>query len=102
MGVLTPAGNGVNLLRHKHTPEYCNPADNSLFAYSSVALTAKCDSILWHRRFGQLNKQSLQAQHTHGAPTTPALSGDVINVYCDFCLLHKASGAPATSLLSLY
>jgi hypothetical protein len=31
----------------------------------SVALAAQCDPVLWHRRFGYLNMQGLQAQHTH-------------------------------------
>jgi hypothetical protein len=38
--------------------------------------------------------QSLQAQHTHGVPTSLALAISVKNVSCDSCLLHKATVAP--------
>jgi hypothetical protein len=28
-------------------------------------LTAHCNNVLWHRRCGHLNVQSLEAQHDH-------------------------------------
>jgi hypothetical protein len=59
MGVLTPAGNGLYLPSHKQTPKGRTPANSSLFVESSVALTAEFDHVLWHRRFGHLDMQSL-------------------------------------------
>jgi hypothetical protein len=94
IGVLKPSGNGLNLLpRHPELPPR-PPADSPPSAGDSVALTAQCDPVRWHCRFGHLNMQSLEAQHTHGIPTTPALASYVSNVSCDSCLLHKATVAP--------
>jgi hypothetical protein len=63
----------------------------------SVGLNAQRDPILWHRRFGHLNMQSLHAKHTHGVPAIPALPSSLKNVSCDSCLLHKAITAPRKS-----
>jgi hypothetical protein len=65
---------------------------------SRVALTAQCDPVLWHRRFGHLNMQSLHAQHTHSVPASPSLASSVKNVSCDSCLLHKATAAPRNTI----
>jgi hypothetical protein len=70
------------------------PTTSSPSAGASVALTAQCDPLLWHRRFGHLNVESLQAQHTQGFPTSPALASSINNVSCDSCSLHKATVAP--------
>jgi hypothetical protein len=65
MGVLEPSGNGLYLLPHK--PEL--PSSPSAMTVNNpspnVALAAQCDHVLWHRRFGHLNIQSMHAQHTH-------------------------------------
>jgi hypothetical protein len=94
MGVLEPYGNGLYLLpQHQELPP--SPSqDNARCHGSRVALTAQCDPVLWHRRFGHLNMQSLHAQRTHGVPTSPTLASSVKNVSCDSCLLHKAIVAP--------
>jgi hypothetical protein len=63
----------------------------------SVTLSAHSDPVLWNRRFRYLNMKCLHAHHDHGVPTTPALPGDVKNVSCDSCLLHKANVAPRNS-----
>jgi hypothetical protein len=94
MGVLEPSGNGLYLLPHQprlpSTPSATTMNDPSPI----VALVAQCDLVLWHRRFGHMNMQSLQAQHTHGVPTSHALASAVENISCDSCLLHKATVAP--------
>jgi hypothetical protein len=54
MSVLTPSGTVLNLLSHQQSPEGCTPADSSFFVDNSVALTAQCDRVLWHRRFDHL------------------------------------------------
>jgi hypothetical protein len=62
-----------NTARPKGTPA----ADTSVVLYSSVAPTAHCDRVLWHRRCGHLNMLSLLAHHDHGVPSIPALPGYV-------------------------
>jgi hypothetical protein len=71
-----------------------HPHNLGLPASPCVAPTAQCVPILWHRRFGHLNMQSLQAQHTHGVPSSRALAIFLKNVSCELCLLHKATAAP--------
>jgi hypothetical protein len=94
MGVLGPSGNGLYLLPHQPQLPPSPFAETSRDAGSCVVLTAQCDPVLWHRRFGHLNMQSLHAQHTHGVPTSPTLANYVKNISCDSCLLHKAIAAP--------
>ena len=94
MGVLAPSGNGLYLLPHQIDPPPITSAMTVNYPSPSVALAALCDPILWHRRFGHLNMQSMRAQHTHGVPTSPTLTSYVNNVSCDSCLLHKATAAP--------
>jgi hypothetical protein len=89
MGVLEPSGNGLYLLPHKPKLPSSPSAKIARDPCSCIALAAQCDHVLWHRRFGHLNMQSLHAQHTHGVPTSPALTNSVKNVSCDSCLLHK-------------
>jgi hypothetical protein len=86
--------NGLYLLPHQPKLPSSPSAEKALDPSSSVALFAKCDHVMWHCRFGHLNMQSMQAQHTHGVPTSHALAISVINVSCDSCLLHKATTAP--------
>jgi hypothetical protein len=94
MAVLEPSGNGMYLLPHQlELPPSPSP-ESSPDPGPRVALTAKCDPVLWHRRFGHLNMQSMQAQYTHGVPTSPTLASFVNNVSCDSCLHHKAIIAP--------
>jgi hypothetical protein len=94
MGVPEPSGNGLYLLPHQ--PEL--PSSHSTTTVNdpspSVALAVQCGPVLWHRRFGHLNMQSVHAQHTHGVLTSHALASYVNNVSCDSCLLHKATAAP--------
>jgi hypothetical protein len=92
--VLEPSGNGLYLLPHHPKLPPSPSHDNARCFGSRVALTAPCDPVLWHRRFGHLNMQSLHAQHTHGVPNSPALASFVKNVFCDSCLLHKATATP--------
>jgi hypothetical protein len=92
--VLKPSGNGFYLMPHQPKLPPTPLADSSPSAGARFALTAHCDPILWHRRFGHLNMQILEAQHTHGVPTSPALAISVTNVSCDSCLLHMPSDAP--------
>jgi hypothetical protein len=94
MGVLKPSGNGLYLMPHQQELPQRPLADSPPSVGHIVALIAKCDPVLCHRRFGHLNMQSLQAQHTHGVPTSPSLAYSVNNVSCDSCLLHKATVAP--------
>jgi hypothetical protein len=98
MGVLKPSGNGLYFLPHStaygRLPSIANPP----LVDSDVPPTAQCDSVLWHRRFGDLNMQSLHAQHANGVPTSPAPPSYVKNVSCDSCLLNKASAAPRNTL----
>jgi hypothetical protein len=68
--------------------------DTSTAIDNSLALTAHCGPLMWHRRCGHLNMQSHEAQHNHGVPSIPALPGSVKTVTCTFLLLHKASDAP--------
>jgi hypothetical protein len=94
MGVLKPSSNDLNLLPHEPLPEGHAHAHSSATVDRNVALTTQCYSDLWQRRFGHLNMQCLQAQHTHGVPTTPALPGSAKHVPCDSCLRNKATAAP--------
>jgi hypothetical protein len=74
MGVLEPSGNGLYLLPHQPELPSSSSAEKARDPGSRVALIAQCDHELWHRRFGHLSMQSLQAQHTHGVPTSLALA----------------------------
>jgi hypothetical protein len=98
MGVLEPSGNRFYLLPHQLKLLPSPSTESSHDAGPRVAFTAQCDRVLWHRRFGHLNMQSMQAQHTHGVPTSPALDNSVKNVSCDSCLLHKATTAPCNTI----
>jgi hypothetical protein len=103
MGVLEPSGNGLYLLPHN---PYLPPSPSQDTARSHgprVALTAQCDPVLWHRRFGHLNMQSLQAQHTHGVPTSPALACSLklflaIHAYYTKPRMHHATPLLARNL----
>jgi hypothetical protein len=81
MGVLELADNGLCLLPHNlELPP--SPSQDTAHSHGPrVALTDQFDPVLWHRRFGHLNMQSLQAQHTHGVPTTPVLDIFVKNAF---------------------
>jgi hypothetical protein len=94
MGVLEPSGNGLYLLPHQPELPSSPSAEKVRDPCSRVALVAHCDLVMWHRRFGHLNKQSLQAHHTHGVPTSPTLASSVKIVSYDSCLLRKATDAP--------
>jgi hypothetical protein len=71
MGVLEPSGNGLYLLPHQPQLPSSPSVKKARDPCSRVAVVAQCDLVLWHRRFGHLYMQSLQAQHTHGVPTSP-------------------------------
>jgi hypothetical protein len=94
MGVLEPSGNGLYLLPHQPELPSSPSAASARDPSPRVALTAQCDPVLWHRRFGHLNMQSLHAHHTHSVPTSLVLASSVNKVSCDPCLLHKATAAP--------
>jgi hypothetical protein len=94
MGVLEPSGNGLYLLPQQSELPSRPSTEKARDPCSRVALIAQCDPILWHRRFGHINMQSLQAHHTHGVPPSLALANSVKNVSCDSCLLHKATVEP--------
>jgi hypothetical protein len=98
MGVLEPSGNGLYLLPHQPELPSSPSAEKACDPSSRVALNAQCDHVLWHRRFGHLNMQSLRPQHTHGVPTSPALATSVKYVSCDSCLLHKTTAAPRNTV----
>jgi hypothetical protein len=68
MGVLEPSGNGLYLMPHHPKLPPSLSAKTSRGAGSRVALTDHCDPVLWHRRFGRLDMQSLRK------PTIPTLS----------------------------
>jgi hypothetical protein len=97
MGVLEPSGNGLYLLPHQLELPSSPSAKTMHDPSPSVALAAQSDPVLWHRRFGHINIQSLQAHHTHGVPTSHALPKFAKNVSCDSCLLHKATVAPRST-----
>jgi hypothetical protein len=61
MGVLESSGNGLYLLPHQPELPSSPSATSALDPSLRVALTAQCDPVLWHRRFGHLNMQSLHA-----------------------------------------
>jgi hypothetical protein len=61
MGVLEPSGNGLYLMPHQPKLPPSPSAEKARDPGSRVALTAQCDPKLWHRRFGHLNMQSLNA-----------------------------------------
>jgi hypothetical protein len=61
MGVLEPSGNGLYLLPHQPELPSSPSAEKAGDPCSRVALAAHCDHVLWHRRFGHLNMQSLHA-----------------------------------------
>jgi hypothetical protein len=93
MGVLKPSGNGL-YLRSKTTSSQGAPfLDTSIVVDNSVAMHAHIDPDPWHRRCGHLNMKSLQAQHTHGVSSIPALPVSVKTASYDSCLLHKATVA---------
>jgi hypothetical protein len=98
MGVLEPSGNGLYLLLHEPQLPPSPSATPVNDPSPSVALAAGCDHILWHRRFGHLNMQSMQAKHTHGVMTSHVLASSVNNVSCDSCLLHKVTIAPRNTV----
>jgi hypothetical protein len=98
MVVLDPSDNGLHLL--PHNPELPpSPSQDTVRSHGPrVALTAQCDPVMWHRRFGHLNMQSLHAQHKHGVPTSHALASSVKYASCDSCLLHKATASPRNTV----
>jgi hypothetical protein len=55
MGVLKPSGTGLYLLPYQPLLPLSPTKDSSHGDGPRVALTAQCDPILWHRRFGHLN-----------------------------------------------
>jgi hypothetical protein len=59
MGVLEPSGNGLYLLPHQPELPPSPSTETSRDTGSRVALTAQCDPVLWHRKFGHFNMQSL-------------------------------------------
>jgi hypothetical protein len=97
MGVLEPSDNGLYHMPHHPELPPSPSHDNARCHGSRVALTAQCDPVLWHRRFGHLNLQSLHAQHTHGVPTSHASASSAKHVSCDSCLLYKATDAPCNT-----
>jgi hypothetical protein len=98
MSVVGPFGNGLYILPHQLELPSNPSAEIASDPCSRVALAVQCDPVLWYRRFGHLNMQSMHAQHTHGVPTSPALASYVKNVSCDSCLLHKAATAPSNTV----
>jgi hypothetical protein len=94
MGVLEPSGNGLYLLSHQAELPSSPSAEKARDPYSRVALAAQCDHVLWHRRLGHLNMQSMQAQHTHGVVTSPKLASSVKI----FLAIHACSTKPLLHL----
>jgi hypothetical protein len=90
MGELEPSGNGLYLLPHKPELPSSPSAEKAHAPCSRVALVALCNPVLWHRRFGHLNMQSMHAHHTHGVPTSPALA----NSMNFFFAIHACSTKP--------
>jgi hypothetical protein len=60
MDVPEPSGNELYLLLHKPKLPSSSSAEKARDPCSRVALSAQCDHVLWHHRFGHLNIQSLQ------------------------------------------
>jgi hypothetical protein len=58
MGVLKPSENGLYMLSHKTPPEGTPSMGHSAVVSSSVALTAHCALLRWHRRFGHAPKHA--------------------------------------------
>jgi hypothetical protein len=98
MGVLKPSGNGLYFLQHPTTTGRLPSVDKPTLLDNDVALTAQCNFVLSHRRFGHLNMHTLHAQHDNGVPTSHALPSSVKNVSCDSCLLIKASASPRNTV----
>jgi hypothetical protein len=94
MEVPKPSTNGLYLLSNTARSTRTPVVDTSAVVDNTVALTAHGDLVLWNRRCGHLNMQSLHAQHDHGVPSIPALPGYVNTVSCDSWLLRKISVAP--------
>jgi hypothetical protein len=90
IGVPEPSGNGLYLLPHQPEQPPSPSADHARGHGSRVALTALCDPVMWHRRFGHLNMQSLHAPHTHGVSTSPAL----VSYVKMFLAIHACSTRP--------
>jgi hypothetical protein len=63
MSLLKPSGNGLYLLKHSTPCGRLSSVDRIVVLDTDVALTALCDPIIWHKRFGHLSMQSLHAQH---------------------------------------
>jgi hypothetical protein len=59
--VLEPFGNGLSLMPHRPELPPRTPAEKARDPCSRVALTAQCDIVLWHRRFGHLNGLTCEA-----------------------------------------
>jgi hypothetical protein len=77
MGVLKPPGNGLYLLTLQPERAPSPTADILDSAGPRVALTAQCDPILWHRRFGYLKYAKPRC------PNQPNTSQLYKNVSCD-------------------
>jgi hypothetical protein len=96
MGMIKPSGNGLYLLQHSSASGRLPSVDKPALLDCDVAMTAQCDPVLLHKRFGHRNIHSLHAQHYNGVPTSHVLP--IQNVSCDSCLLNKASAAPRNTL----
>jgi hypothetical protein len=92
--MLVPSGNGLYLLPRTHdsTGLPSHKVDNR--SGRSVTLAAECDPDLWHSRIGNLNMQSLQAQHPNNTPSVPSMPSYIIDLSCASCNLNKATSAP--------
>jgi hypothetical protein len=62
LGVLKPSGNGHYLLGHKIVHGRLPSVDVPYVLTIDIAMTLQCDLILWHRRFGHCQMQSLHTQ----------------------------------------
>jgi hypothetical protein len=83
MGVLKPSGDGLYLFQHSTAIGRLPSIDIHALVDSEVAMTPQCDYVLWHRRFGHLNMQSLHAQRANGVHASPALPSYVKKAFCD-------------------
>jgi hypothetical protein len=85
---------------HQLEPPPSPSAESSRDAGPRGSLTAQCDPVLWHRWFGHLNMQTLQAQHTHGVPTSPPLASFVKVFLAIHTCFTRPLLLPATPLLA--